>query len=139
MTGTAADYMADAHKAGVRRIWRGWRLSECIHRCFASTGYDQMDSRSPRSARGIAAALSASHRPAAVCAGSCNPGNLHLITGSGAAQPRSSAGDAAHIPSTEVVSDYLSDIRNRIQSAGHHVELVSDPEQLRKSCSARCE
>jgi pyruvate dehydrogenase (quinone) len=62
----------------------------------------------------------------AVCAGSCGPGNLHLINGLYDAQ-RSAVpvlAIAAHIPLTEIGSDYFQE---------------THPEQLFKECSVYCE
>src|SRR5215831_14934095 len=62
----------------------------------------------------------------AVCAGSCGPGNLHLINGLYDAQ-RSAVpvlAIAAHIPLTEIGSDYFQE---------------THPQQLFKECSVYCE
>src|SRR6266446_1783101 len=70
----------------------------------------------------------------AVCAGSCGPGNLHLINGLYDCQ-RSRVpvlGIAAHIPSTEIGIDYFQATHPEIlfKECSHYVELVSAPEQL---------
>src|SRR5476651_1160123 len=70
----------------------------------------------------------------AVCAGSCGPGNLHLINGLFDCH-RSGApvlAIAAHIPSTEIGNDYFQATHpeNLFKECSHYVELVSRPEQL---------
>jgi pyruvate dehydrogenase (quinone) len=70
----------------------------------------------------------------AVCAGSCGPGNLHLINGLFDCH-RSGVpvlAIAAHIPSTEIGIDYFQATHPEVlfRECSHYVELVSQPEQL---------
>jgi pyruvate dehydrogenase (quinone) len=70
----------------------------------------------------------------AVCAGSCGPGNLHLINGLFDCH-RSRVpvlAIAAHIPSTEIGIDYFQATHPEIlfKDCSHYVELVSNPGQL---------
>ncbi len=70
----------------------------------------------------------------AVCAGSCGPGNLHLINGLFDCQ-RSGVpvlAIAAHIPSTEIGIDYFQATHpeSLFKDCSHYVELVSNPAQL---------
>src|SRR5580693_8296153 len=70
----------------------------------------------------------------AVCAGSCGPGNLHLINGLFDCQ-RSRLpvlAIAAHIPSSEIGIDYFQATHpeSLFKECSHYVELVSSPEQL---------
>jgi pyruvate dehydrogenase (quinone) len=70
----------------------------------------------------------------AVCAGSCGPGNLHLINGLFDCH-RSGVpvlAIAAHIPSTEIGIDYFQATHPEVlfKECSHYVELVSQPEQL---------
>src|ERR1700727_1276185 len=70
----------------------------------------------------------------AVCAGSCGPGNLHLINGLFDCQ-RSGVpvlAIAAHIPSTEIGIDYFQATHPEVlfKECSHYVELVSSPDQL---------
>src|ERR1700736_4471439 len=70
----------------------------------------------------------------AVCAGSCGPGNLHLINGLFDCQ-RSGVpvlAIAAHIPSTEIGIDYFQATHpeSLFKDCSHYVELVSNPKQL---------
>jgi pyruvate dehydrogenase (quinone) len=68
----------------------------------------------------------------AVCAGSCGPGNLHLINGLFDAQ-RSRVpvlAIAAHIPRSEIGSDYFQETRPQdlFRECSVYCELVSTPE-----------
>ena len=70
----------------------------------------------------------------AVCAGSCGPGNLHLINGLFDAH-RSRApvlAIAAQIPSAEIGSDYFQETHpeSLFKQCSHFCELVSDVSQL---------
>jgi pyruvate dehydrogenase (quinone) len=70
----------------------------------------------------------------AVCAGSCGPGNLHLINGLFDAH-RSRVpvlAIAAQIPSSEIGGGYFQEThpQNLFQECSHYCELVSDPSQL---------
>src|SRR6202049_5128620 len=71
----------------------------------------------------------------AVCAGSCGPGNLHLINGLFDCQ-RSSVpvlAIAAHIPSSEIGSDYFQETHPEFlfQGCSYYCQLVSTPAQVR--------
>src|SRR5438067_12192466 len=70
----------------------------------------------------------------AVCAGSCGPGNLHLINGLYDCQ-RSRVpvlAIAAHIPSAEIGRGYFQETKpdNLFRDCSHYCELVSHPAQL---------
>jgi pyruvate dehydrogenase (quinone) len=69
-----------------------------------------------------------------VCAGSCGPGNLHLINGLFEAQ-RSRVpvlAIAAQIPSAEIGGGYFQEThpQNLFQECSHYCELISDASQL---------
>ena len=70
----------------------------------------------------------------AVCAGSCGPGNLHLINGLfDCHRTRTPVlAIAAHIPSAEIGSGYFQETHpeNLFRECSHFCELVSDPSQL---------
>ena len=70
----------------------------------------------------------------AVCAGSCGPGNLHLINGLYDCQRSRMpvVAIAAHIPSSEVGRNYFQEThpQDLFQECSHYCELVSTPEQL---------
>src|SRR5215212_8468560 len=70
----------------------------------------------------------------AVCAGSCGPGNLHLINGLYDCH-RSGVpvlAIAAHIPSPEIGSGYFQETKPQklFEECSHYCELVSSPEQM---------
>ena len=70
----------------------------------------------------------------AVCAGSCGPGNLHLINGLFDCH-RSRVpvlAIAAHIPSAEIGSGYFQETHpeNLFKECSHYCELVSSAEQM---------
>ncbi|HVX13932.1 MAG TPA: ubiquinone-dependent pyruvate dehydrogenase [Pirellulales bacterium] len=73
----------------------------------------------------------------AVCAGSCGPGNLHLINGLFDCH-RSRApvlAIAAHIPSPEIGSGYFQETHPEtlFQECSHYSELVSNAKQMPRS------
>jgi pyruvate dehydrogenase (quinone) len=69
-----------------------------------------------------------------VCAGSCGPGNLHLINGLFDCHRNRVPvlAIAAHIPSTEIGSKYFQETHPQIlfRECSHYVELISDPRQV---------
>jgi pyruvate dehydrogenase (quinone) len=70
----------------------------------------------------------------AVCAGSCGPGNLHLINGLYDAH-RSMApvlAIAAHIPSSEIGTGYFQETHpdQLFRECSHYCELISNPRQM---------
>jgi pyruvate dehydrogenase (quinone) len=73
----------------------------------------------------------------AVCAGSCGPGNLHLINGLFDCH-RSRVpvlAIAAHIPSPEIGSGYFQEThpQDLFRECSHYCELVADPAQMPRS------
>jgi pyruvate dehydrogenase (quinone) len=70
----------------------------------------------------------------AVCAGSCGPGNLHLINGLFDAQRSRTPvlAIAAHIPSAEIGGGYFQEThpQNLFAECSVYCELVSDPKQM---------
>ena len=78
----------------------------------------------------------------AVCAGSCGPGNLHLINGLFDAH-RSGVpilAIAAHIPSSEIGTDYFQETHpdQLFRECSHYCELVSSPAQFPRAFNSRC-
>jgi pyruvate dehydrogenase (quinone) len=72
----------------------------------------------------------------AVCAGSCGPGNLHLINGLFDAH-RSNApvlAIASHIPTTEIGTGYFQETHpeNLFKECSHYCELISNPKQFER-------
>src|SRR5580700_10044694 len=73
----------------------------------------------------------------AVCAGSCGPGNLHLINGLFECH-RSRVpvlGIAAHIPSSEIGSGYFQETHPQtlFKECSHYCELISGANQMPRS------
>ncbi len=70
----------------------------------------------------------------AVCAGSCGPGNLHLINGLFDCHRNHVPvlAIAAHIPSSEIGSGYFQETHPQelFRECSHYCELVSNPEQI---------
>src|SRR6202161_231119 len=70
----------------------------------------------------------------AVCAGSCGPGNLHLINGLYDCHRNRVPvlAIAAQIPSAELGSGYFQETRpeHLFKDCSHYCELVSQPEQI---------
>src|SRR6185503_13965757 len=70
----------------------------------------------------------------AVCAGSCGPGNLHLINGLYDAQRTRTPvlAIAAQIPSAEIGGGYFQEThpQNLFRECSVYCELVADPHQL---------
>src|SRR3981189_2896796 len=70
----------------------------------------------------------------AVCAGSCGPGNLHLINGLYDCHRNRVPvlAIAAHIPTPEIGSGYFQETRPEIlfRDCSHYCELVSSPAQM---------
>src|SRR5580704_944450 len=70
----------------------------------------------------------------AVCAGSCGPGNLHLINGLFDCHRNRVPvlAIAAHIPSTEIGSGYFQETHPQtlFKECSHYVELISDADHV---------
>jgi hypothetical protein len=77
----------------------------------------EVDARTPKQRKG---------------AGSCGPGNLHLINGLFDAHRTRVLAIAAHIPSAEIGGGYFQETHPQIlfRECSHYCELVSDPSQL---------
>src|SRR5258707_14230349 len=76
----------------------------------------------------------------AVCAGSCGPGNLHLINGLYDCHRNRVPvlAIAAHLPSPEIGSGYFQETPPEIlfRECSHHCELVSSPAQMPRALEA---
>ncbi|MEI9988381.1 MAG: ubiquinone-dependent pyruvate dehydrogenase [Aliidongia sp.] len=137
MTKTAAQFLADTLKAvGVKRIYGvvGDSLNGFTDALRQLKSIDWIHVRHEEGAAFAAGAEAHITGELAVCAGSCGPGNLHLINGLFDCQ-RSGVpvlAIAAHIPSTEIGIDYFQATHpeSLFKECSHYVELVSNPEQL---------
>jgi pyruvate dehydrogenase (quinone) len=137
MTTTAADFITSSlAQVGVKRVYGvvGDSLngfSDSLRR-FGKIGWVHM--RNEEAAAFAAGAEAHLTGELAVCAGSCGPGNLHLINGLFDCH-RSRVpvlAIAAHIPSSEIGIDYFQATHpeSLFKDCSHYVELVSGPEQL---------
>ena len=138
MTRTAAAYMADTlRQAGVKRVYGvvGDSLNGFTDALRRMEGdIEWVHVRHEEAAAFAAGAEAHVTGKLAVCAGSCGPGNLHLINGLFDCQRNGVPvlAIAAHIPSTEIGIDYFQATHPEtlFKECSHYVELVSRPEQL---------
>lgn len=123
-------------QAGVKRIWgvtgdslNG--LSDSLHRMGTIKWLGTRHEEVAAFAAGAEAQLSGQ---LTVCAGSCGPGNLHLINGLFDCHRNHVPVlvIAAHIPSSEIGSGYFQETHPQelFRECSHYCELISNPEQL---------
>ena len=137
MSHTVAKLMVDTlHQAGVKRIYGvvGDSLNGFTDALRSQPDMQWMHMRHEEAAAFAAGAEAHLTGEVAVCAGSCGPGNLHLINGLFDCH-RSRVpvvAIAAHIPSSEIGSGYFQATHPEIlfQECSHYVELVSNPALL---------
>jgi pyruvate dehydrogenase (quinone) len=137
MSRTAADYMAQALvQAGVKRIYGvvGDSLNGFTDALRRLKSIDWIHVRHEEAAAFAAGAEAHLTGALAVCAGSCGPGNLHLINGLFDAHRNRVPvlAIAAHIPSSEIGIDYFQATHpeSLFKGCSHYAELVSHPDQL---------
>src|SRR5208282_5433334 len=131
---TTADLMAEVlARAGVKRIYGvvGDSLNAFTDALRRLETIQWVHVRHEEGAAFAAAADAHVTGNLAVCAGSCGPGNLHLINGLFDAQ-RSGVpvlAIAAHIPSSEIGIDYFQATHPEtlFKECSHYVKLVSNP------------
>jgi pyruvate dehydrogenase (quinone) len=137
MSRTLAQWMAETLRAaGIRRVYGvvGDSLNGLTDALSRMDDIEWMHVRHEESAAFAAGAEAHLTGELAVCAGSCGPGNLHLINGLFDCQ-RSRVpvlAIAAHIPSAEIGSSYFQATHPEqlFVECSHYVELVSNPEHL---------
>src|ERR1700760_385788 len=137
MSKTGADYLATALlQAGVQRVYGvvGDSLNGFTDALRRKETIEWVHMRHEEGAAFAAAAEAHLTGSLAVCAGSCGPGNLHLINGLFDSH-RSGVpvlAIAAHIPSKEIGIDYFQATHpeSLFKECSHYVELVSNPAQL---------
>jgi pyruvate dehydrogenase (quinone) len=134
---TIADLLASTlANAGVRRIWgvTGDSLNGLNDSLRRLRKIDWMHVRHKEVAAFAAGAEAAVTGRLAVCAGSCGPGNLHLINGLFDCHRNRTPvlAIAAHIPSSEIGLGYFQETHPQelFRECSHYVELVSTPEQM---------
>src|ERR1700743_793376 len=137
MSRSAADYMAEAlTKAGGKRAYGvvGDSLNGFTDSLRRRKSIDWIHMRHEEAAAFAAGAEANLTGNLAVCAGSCGPGNLHLINGLFDCQRNGVPvlAIAAHIPSSEIGIDYFQATHpeSLFKDCSHYVELVSNPKQL---------
>ncbi|WP_294320566.1 ubiquinone-dependent pyruvate dehydrogenase [uncultured Sphingomonas sp.] len=122
--------------AGVERIWgvTGDSLNAINDSLRRSGQIDWMHVRHEEVAAFSAGAEAAATGKLAVCAGSCGPGNLHLINGLFDCQRNRVPvlAIAAHIPSSEIGLNYFQETHptELFRECSHFCEMVQTPEQL---------
>jgi pyruvate dehydrogenase (quinone) len=133
----AADLIAEIlYSVGVRRIYGvvGDSLNGLTDSLRARGDIDWIHTRHEETAAFAAGAEAHLTGNLAVCAGSCGPGNLHLINGLFDCH-RSRVpvlAIAAHIPGGEIGSGYFQETHpeSLFRECSHYCELVSSAEQL---------
>jgi pyruvate dehydrogenase (quinone) len=137
MTRTVADLLAETlSQAGVERIWgvTGDSLNGLSDSLRRMGGIDWMHVRHEETAAFAAGAEASITGKLAVCAGSCGPGNLHLINGLFDCQRNHVPvlAIAAHIPSSEVGLGYFQETHPQelFRECSDFCELVSNPAQM---------
>lgn len=122
--------------AGVKRIWgvTGDSLNGLSDSLNRMGTIEWMPTRHEEVAAFSAGAEAHVSGELAVCAGSCGPGNLHLINGLFDCHRNRVPvlAIAAHIPSSEIGSGYFQETHPQelFRECSHYCELVSNPEQL---------
>ncbi|WP_312241267.1 ubiquinone-dependent pyruvate dehydrogenase [Pantoea sp.] len=122
--------------AGVKRIWgvTGDSLNGLSDSLNRMGTIEWMPTRHEEVAAFAAGAEAQISGELAVCAGSCGPGNLHLINGLFDCHRNHVPvlAIAAHIPSSEIGSGYFQETHPQelFRECSHYCELVSNPEQL---------
>src|SRR6187402_101679 len=132
-----ADLIAETlAQAGVKRIFGvvGDSLNGLTDALRKRKAIDWVHVRHEEVAAFAAAAEAQITGELAVCAGSCGPGNLHLINGLfDAHRSRTPVlAIAAQIPSAEIGGGYFQEThpQDLFRECSHYCELVSDPAQL---------
>jgi pyruvate dehydrogenase (quinone) len=137
MARTVSDVFVDTLiAAGVRRVYGvvGDSLNGLTNAIRKSGKIDWLHVRHEETAAFAAGADAQITGQLAVCAGSCGPGNLHLINGLyDCHRTRVPVlAIAAHIPSSEIGSGYFQETHpeHLFKDCSHYCELVSQPEQM---------
>ena len=145
MSKTAADYMAQVLvQAGVERVYGvvGDSLNGFTDALRRLKSIEWIHVRHEEGAAFAAGAEAHLTGKLAVCAGSCGPGNLHLINGLFDAHRNRVPvlAIAAHIPSSEIGTDYfhatVSTACSRIAVTMWSWSVIRT--NFRKSCSGLC-
>jgi pyruvate dehydrogenase (quinone) len=137
MADTVADLIADTLiQVGVTRVYgvAGDSLNAFTEALRKRKAIEWIHVRHEEVAAFAAAGESQITGQLAVCAGSCGPGNLHLINGLFDAQRSRTPvlAIAAQVPSAEIGGGYFQETHPQelFRECSHYCELVSDPAQL---------
>ncbi|MBT2206615.1 MULTISPECIES: pyruvate dehydrogenase [Actinomadura] len=134
---TVADQFIEVlRQAGVRRIYGvvGDSLNPVVDAVRRTDGIDWVHVRNEEAGAFAAAAEAQTTGRLAVCAGSCGPGNTHLLQGLYDAH-RSGApvlALASQIPSTQIGSGYFQETRPErlFAECSHYCEMINGPAQM---------
>lgn len=123
-------------RAGVRRLYGvvGDSLNPVVDAVRRTSGIEWIQVRHEETAAFAAGAEAQITGRLAACAGSCGPGNLHLINGLYDAH-RSMApvlALASHIPSSEIGLGYFQETHPELlfRECSHYCEMISSPQQM---------
>ncbi|MFD4375290.1 pyruvate dehydrogenase [Streptomyces sp. NPDC058486] len=123
-------------RAGVRRLYGvvGDSLNPVVDAIRRNPAIDWIQVRHEETAAFAAGAEAQITGSLAACAGSCGPGNLHLINGLYDAH-RSMApvlALASHIPSSEIGLGYFQETHpdQLFRECSHYSEMISNPKQM---------
>ncbi|MFJ6116779.1 pyruvate dehydrogenase [Streptomyces sp. NPDC092129] len=123
-------------RAGVKRLYGvvGDSLNPIVDAVRRNAALDWVHVRHEETAAFAAGAEAQITGRLAACAGSCGPGNLHLVNGLYDAH-RSMApvlALASHIPSSEIGLGYFQETHpdRLFQECSHYCELISNPKQM---------
>src|SRR5437660_6610010 len=137
MSNTASEYLVEAlEKTGVKRVYGvvGDSLNGFTDALRRRKSIDWIHMRHEEVGAFAAGAEAHLTGSLAVCAGSCGPGNLHLINGLFDCH-RSRVpvlAIATHVPSAEIGSGYFQEThpQSLFQECSHYCELVSGANQM---------
>ncbi|MEV6899491.1 pyruvate dehydrogenase [Amycolatopsis sp. NPDC051372] len=136
MATVAEQLVRTLRDAGVERIYGivGDSLNPIVDAVRRTDGIEWVHVRHEEAAAFAAAAEAQVTGKLAVCAGSCGPGNLHLINGLFDAH-RSGApvlAIASHIPSAQIGTGFFQETHPEqlFTECSYYSELVSQPEQM---------
>lgn len=134
---TVATYIAKLlDNAGVERIWgvTGDSLNGLSDSLRRLGTIEWLGTRHEEVAAFAAGAEAQITGNLAVCAGSCGPGNMHLINGLYDCHRNRVPvlAIAAHIPSSEIGSNYFQETHptELFRGCSHYCEMITNPEQL---------
>src|ERR1700752_2328681 len=137
MSKTVSEYLVEAlEKTGVKRVYGvvGDSLNGVSDALRRRKSIDWIHMRHEEAAAFAAGAEAHLTGNLAVCAGSCGPGNLHLINGLFDCQRNGVPvlAIAAQIPSGEIGIDYFQATHpeHLFAQCSHYCELISQPEQM---------